>query len=64
LSYINHNIIYILEFKVGDGKALEQIKQKNYTSKYLNQNKDIYIIGINFDEEDKNISKFEWEKIE
>jgi hypothetical protein len=56
------NNIYIIEFKVGDDKALDQIKQKEYASKYLNKNKDIYIIGINFDEEDKNISDFEWEK--
>ena len=26
-------------------------------------NKDIYLVGINFDKEKKNISKFEWEKV-
>jgi hypothetical protein len=30
----------------------------------MDKNKEIYLIGINFDEEDINISKFEWEKIE
>jgi len=55
--------IYILEFKV-DGKqnALEQIKQKEYAIKYLNDKKDIYLIGIEFDTVEKNISRFEWEK--
>ncbi|SFV75312.1 FIG00914433: hypothetical protein [hydrothermal vent metagenome] len=55
--------IYIIEFKVGDSDALTQIKEKNYANKYLNEKKDIYLIGINFDESDKNISKFEWEKL-
>lgn len=57
------NAIYIIEFKL-DGKeyALEQIKKKKYYEKYLNQNKDIYLVGINFDTNDKNINSFEWEK--
>jgi Holliday junction resolvase-like predicted endonuclease len=56
--------VYIIEFKVADDlKALTQIKQKNYYQKYLNQNKEIYLIGINFDEDEKNISEFEWERV-
>jgi Holliday junction resolvase-like predicted endonuclease len=54
-------IIYIIEFKVGSQNALNQIINKNYHQKYLNENKKIYIIGINFDEKEKNISNFEWE---
>ncbi|MEA2051202.1 MAG: AAA family ATPase [Campylobacterota bacterium] len=56
--------IYIIEFKVGDGDALQQIKDKNYSQKYLNDGKDIYLVGINFDDGEKNISSFEWEKID
>lgn len=69
------NYIYIIEFKVvdkqGDGidvenSALEQIKSKNYHQKYLqpkssNLNPQIYLIGIEFCKEDKNICSFEWE---
>ena len=55
--------IYIIEFKVGNDDALNQIKQKNYHQKYLNENKDIYLVGINFDKDKKNISKFEWERV-
>ncbi|PCJ18984.1 MAG: hypothetical protein COB02_09365 [Candidatus Cloacimonadota bacterium] len=58
-----NNTIYIIEFKMGDEDALNQIKLKKYHQKYLSENKDIYLIGINFDEKEKNISKFEWEKI-
>ncbi len=58
-----NNLIYIIEFKVGSEDALKQIKEKNYAQKYLNQNKEIYLVGMNFDESEKNIKKFEWEKI-
>ena len=57
------NIIYIIEFKIGSNDALEQIKIKNYHQKYINENKTIYLIGINFNKEQKNISEFNWEKI-
>lgn len=62
LSIKMDEAIYILEFKVdGSGNALEQIKTNNYAAKYMNQNKDIYLIGIHFDTKEKNISAFEWE---
>ncbi len=57
------NKIYIIEFKMGDENALRQIKEKRYYEKFLNQNKEIYLVGINFNEDDKNISNFEWEKL-
>jgi len=53
--------IYILEFKTGKEDALMQIKNKNYAQKYISQNKEIYLVGINFDEELKNIGEFKWE---
>jgi len=43
--------------------ALEQIIEKNYHQKYLSPGKEIFLIGIEFDEEQKNISKFEWQKV-
>ena len=56
--------IYIIEFKVdGAGKALEQIKAKNYQEKYLNAGKTIYLIGIDFDSKERNVAGFEWEKV-
>ncbi|MGM0518488.1 MAG: AAA family ATPase [Campylobacterota bacterium] len=57
------DVIYVLEFKiVGKGDALQQIKDNNYASGYTNQNKDIYLVGIEFDTNKRNISKFEWKK--
>jgi hypothetical protein len=55
------DLIYIIEFKVGDEDALIQIKAKKYHEKYFSEKKDIYLVGINFDKEIKNISNFQWE---
>jgi len=56
--------IYIFEFKMKTQakNALQQIHEKKYYEKYTFQNKPIYLIGIEFDEELKNISMFEIEK--
>ena len=54
--------IYIIEFKVGEGDALEQIKQKKYYEKYLS-NPTIYLVGILFDEKERNIARFAWEEV-
>ena len=55
--------VYIVEFKVGSADALQQIREKKYYQKYLKSYKQIYLIGINFDENEKNISNFKWEKL-
>jgi hypothetical protein len=64
LSICMGNTVFILEFKV-DGKqdALEQIKDKRYHTKYASQGREIYLIGIDFDSTERNICRFEWEKI-
>ncbi len=55
--------IYIIEFKVDDSSAIEQIKEKKYYEKYLDKNLPIYIIGIAFDTKERNISKIEYEQL-
>ncbi len=60
--------VYIIEFKVVEnenrnGKALEQIKAKKYHEKYLNKAEEITIIGIEFSKKDRNVCKFEWERM-
>jgi hypothetical protein len=62
LTIILNDTIYIIEFKVGDENALNQIKEKKYYEKYLSSNKKIYLVGINFDKDKRNIEKVEWEK--
>ena len=56
------NYIYIIEFKVGKENALTQIKERGYASKYKNEGKEIILVGMNFDEEKRNIGGFEWER--
>ncbi len=55
--------IYIIEFKTDGTSALQQIKDKNYQEKYLSEKLPIYLIGIEFDTVNRNISKIEWELI-
>ncbi len=56
--------VYIFEFKVneltGPERALAQIKKKKYYEKYAGQ--EMYLIGIEFSKDDRNITRFEWEK--
>jgi len=55
--------IYIIEFKVDrPGLALKQIRAKGYHDKYRSLGVDIYLVGINFDSQEKNISEFDWEE--
>ena len=43
--------------------AIKHIKERKYHEKYLAQTKEIFLIGIEFDEQEKNLSKFETQKI-
>ncbi len=57
--------VYIFEFKVVDkpeGKALTQIKEKKYFEKYQEFD-EIYLVGIEFCKEDRNVCGFIWEMI-
>ena len=58
--------VYVLEFKVIEltetGSALAQIKEKKYYEKYLAvDSKDIYLIGIEFSRDSRNIVNYEYE---
>ncbi|MCA1933050.1 MAG: ATP-binding protein [Calditerrivibrio sp.] len=57
------NSIYIMEIKVTDEDPLAQIKLKKYYEKYLNEGKDIYLVGMKFDRNEKNLVEFVWEKV-
>ncbi|AEF19335.1 MULTISPECIES: ATP-binding protein [unclassified Hydrogenobaculum] len=67
LSVFNQDSVYIIEFKVvedkEEGLALKQIKERRYYEKYMGKYKEIYLIGIEFSKEKKNIVSFEWERV-
>ena len=64
-SVIMNKAIFIFEVKLkrNPKNALEQIKDKKYSDKYLSSGKEIFLIGIEFDENEKNISSFECERL-
>ncbi|MEW6774191.1 MAG: ATP-binding protein [Bacteroidota bacterium] len=63
-----NNKAYIMEFKVikdekEKGSALQQIKTKKYFEKYQSTSEEIYLIGMEFSEQQRNIINFEIEKM-
>ncbi len=67
LTVIAQDKVYIIEFKVieetEEGKALDQIKEKKYYEKYQDKYKEIYLVGIEFSKEKRNIVNFEVERM-
>ena len=51
------------EFKTDGKNHLAQIKEKKYHEKYMDKNLPIYLVGIEFDTDEKNISNFEFEEM-
>ncbi len=58
---------FLFEFKVVEiepqGKALEQLKAKKYHEKYLSKCQKLYLIGVEFSRQERNIVNFSWEKV-
>ncbi|MEB4593406.1 AAA family ATPase [Candidatus Thiothrix sp. Deng01] len=59
--------VYIFEFKMvegaeGDGSALAQIKAKNYAAPYRDGQHRVFLIGMEFNQQARNIVRFEWEE--
>ena len=61
-----NNQVYLFEFKVVElapkGKALQQIKDKQYADKYRGLEQPIHLIGVEFSKKDRNIVEFEVEQ--
>jgi len=58
--------VFIIEFKLSKkatGNPLKQIKEKRYYEKYQSY-ENVYLIGIEFSREQRNIIGYEWEKVE
>jgi len=67
LTVLYEGRCYLLEFKVvemeGEGRALESLKEKGYAEKYKGKYSEIYLIGIEFSKEKREITRFEWERV-
>ena len=59
--------IYLFEFKVVElvpqGRALAQLKAKDYAAKYRAEGRPIYLIGVEFSKEQRNIQGFDVEAV-
>lgn len=57
-------MIYIFEFKLGTSEeAMNQIKEKKYYEKYIVEKKQILLVGVGFDNANRNISDFKFESL-
>jgi hypothetical protein len=60
--------VYLFEFKVvedkAEGKALQQIKAKEYAAKYGSLNQPIHLIGVEFSRSARNVVEFAVESLE
>jgi ferric iron reductase protein FhuF len=67
LTVLWNNKAFIMEFKVvegkGEGNALQQIKEKRYYEKYTGTYSEVYVIGIEFSKEQRNIVFYQWERM-
>jgi hypothetical protein len=61
------DFIYLMEFKL-DGTsadAIEQIKNREYAAAYENSTKKVFLVGVNFSKEERNVESWEcevWER--
>ncbi len=54
---------YLMEFKMdGRGDSLQQIKDKKYFQTFYDTDREIYLVGIDFSEDERNVSHFAWEQ--
>jgi hypothetical protein len=67
MTVLFNNQIYIIEFKVvetaPEGKAMAQLKARNYAEKYQAHQQLIHLIGVEFSKEAKSVVGFEVEHI-
>jgi hypothetical protein len=55
--------VYIFEFKVNQSGALEQIKSKKYHEKYMADFNEIYLVGVEFNSNERNLVDYVWERV-
>ena len=61
----NEDFVFIFEFKLDKSKeaALGQIKERDYYRRYMNSDKRIFLVGVNFDMERGQIADWVSEEV-
>ena len=58
--------VYLFEFKVvervSSGAAIRQLKERDYAAKYRSRGEAIYLVGVEFSQETRNVVAFEVER--
>ncbi|MDE0629840.1 MAG: AAA family ATPase [Bryobacterales bacterium] len=62
------NAVYVFGFKVAEtarqGTALAQVKAGGYAVKHLGQGRPVYLVGVEFGSESRNVERFDSERIQ
>ena len=63
LHYQQHS--FVIEFKMNTHPKdpIEQIKENNYAQKFMRPNQRIWLVGMTFDKDERNLVKFQWEEL-
>ena len=60
--------VYLFEFKVAGagppGGALAQMKARGYAEKYLGAGRPVWLVGLEFSQESRNVERFETERVQ
>ncbi len=66
LTIVHGSRVYVMEIKVGEGgpEALQHIKDKKYYEKSLGGRSRVYIVGVYFSKDRRNIVDFKWERVQ
>ncbi|MBI4646806.1 MAG: PD-(D/E)XK nuclease domain-containing protein [Bacteroidia bacterium] len=60
----NEKFIYVVEFKIGEAaQALQQIKDKEYHKPFMNDDREVVLVGVGFNAEKKEIGGYLAEKL-
>ena len=57
------NYIHIMEFKIDNNSAMKQINEKKYYERFLDSNKKIILVGVNFSKKDKEIINWDFKNL-
>ncbi|NJN77974.1 MAG: ATP-binding protein [Saprospiraceae bacterium] len=58
-----NDFIYLMEFKLNEKaeNAIEQIRNREYAAVYRNTTKKVFLVGVNFSKEERNVEDWDWE---
>ena len=66
MAVLFNNNVYLFEFKVVElasaGAALAQLKERRYADKYRGLGQPIYLIGVEFSKDERNVAAFDVER--